>query len=113
MKKKLYYSIGEIAEDLGIPTHNIRYWEKELPFLAPKNRVGGKRAYKKADFEKIQEVYELLHKRKFTIEGVRQYLKNKDSKNLFSFEENVINKKEDISFIKKEILGIIEFIKLF
>ena len=111
MKKKLYYYIGEIADDLGVPTHNIRYWEKELPELAPKTRVGGKRAYKKADVDKLKEVFDLLHNKKFTIEGAKKYLKNKGETNLFSFEEEVVNKKDDISSIKEDVLKIIEFVK--
>lgn len=111
MKKKLYYAIGEIAEELGVPTHNIRYWEKEIPSLAPKNRVGGKRAYKQADFDKISELHDLLHNKKFTIEGAKKYLKGNDEQNLFSYEENVVTKRDDILSIKSELLSLLELVQ--
>ncbi len=111
MKKKLYYTIGEIAEELGVPTHNIRYWEKEIPSLAPKTRVGGKRAYKQSDFDKILELHDLLHNRKFTIEGAKKYLSGKEEVNLFSYETQVVNEIEDITDIKNGLLELLDIVK--
>ena len=75
--KKLYYSIGEVSEITGLKQYVLRYWETEFSQLRPSKNRAGNRTYRLADVELIQEIQTLLYKKKFTIKGARQYLKDK------------------------------------
>ena len=77
--KKLYYSIGEISEKTGLKQYVLRYWETEFSHIKPSKNRAGNRVYKESDYRNIEELKDLLHKRKFTIKGAKQYLKTKHS----------------------------------
>jgi DNA-binding transcriptional MerR regulator len=75
--KKLYYSIGEVSEITGLKQYVLRYWETEFFQLRPLKNSAGNRTYKSHDLDFISEIQKLLYKRKFTIKGARQYLKDR------------------------------------
>ena len=75
--KKLYYSIGEISQKTGLKQYVLRYWETEFSHIKPSKNRAGNRVYKESDFHNIEELKDLLHNRKFTIKGAKQYLKTK------------------------------------
>ena len=75
--KKLYYSIGEVSEITELKQYVLRYWETEFSQLRPSKNRAGNRTYKAHDLELISEIKTLLYKRKFTIKGARQYLKDR------------------------------------
>ncbi len=58
--EKLYWSIGEVAEQLGVNTSLIRYWEKEFGTLRPKRTGKGDRLYTKKDIEQLQRIQHLV-----------------------------------------------------
>ena len=51
--RKLYYSIGEVSEIVGVPSHVLRYWESEFPQLRPKKGRAGNRTYQERDIDLI------------------------------------------------------------
>lgn len=69
---KLFRRIGEVSEDVGVPTHVLRYWESEFPQLKPKKGSGGQRLYRQRDVELVSEIKTLLYNRGYTIEGARK-----------------------------------------
>ncbi len=71
---KLYYRIGEVAELAGVPSYVLRFWESEFPSISPKRTDTGQRLYRKSDVEIILTIKHLLHEKRFTIEGAKQYL---------------------------------------
>ncbi|RMH59499.1 MAG: MerR family transcriptional regulator [Candidatus Hydrogenedentota bacterium] len=73
-KKKLYFTIGEVARILGLKPHVLRYWEEEFPSLNPRKDDAGRRVYRRRDIEEIIRIRELLYERKFTIAGARRVL---------------------------------------
>jgi len=72
--QKLYYKIGEVCAITQIPSHVLRFWEKQFPQLNPNKTPSGHRLYKKRDIQVILEIKELLYQRRFTIQGAREYL---------------------------------------
>ena len=54
----------------------IRYWESEFDILKPKKNGKGDRFFRPVDVKNLYLIYDLLRRRKFTIEGAREYLKN-------------------------------------
>ena len=75
--RKLYYSIGEASERIGVPAHVLRYWESEFPALHPKKGKGGNRLYQERELLLLQQIRALLYDQKFTIAGARAQLSAK------------------------------------
>ncbi len=73
--EKLYWSIGEVAEQLGVNTSLIRYWEKEFGNLKPKRTGKGDRLYTKKEIEQLQRIQHLVKEKGFTLQGAREQLR--------------------------------------
>lgn len=71
---KLYFRIGEVSRITDLAAHVLRFWESEFPKLRPKRTSSGQRLYRKKDVELILKIRHLLHEKKFTIAGAREYL---------------------------------------
>lgn len=72
--KKLYYSIGEVAQLTELDQHVLRYWETEFEELRPNKNRGGRRIYTEQDIALVRRIQQLLRDEKYTIEGARQVL---------------------------------------
>ena len=69
-----FRTIGELADDLGVPQHILRYWETRFPQLRPLQRAGNRRYYRPADVTLAHRIYRLLNQDGYTIRGVQQLL---------------------------------------
>ena len=69
-----FRTIGELAADLGVPQHILRYWETRFPQLRPLQRAGNRRYYRPADVALAQRIHRLLNQDGYTIRGVQQLL---------------------------------------
>ena len=76
MEKKLYYSIGEVAEMLGVNTSMLRFWETEFKDLRPVKNKKGTRSYTQQDIELLRRIHYLTKECGLTLDGARQQLKN-------------------------------------
>lgn len=76
---KLYYSIGEVAEMLGVNASLIRFWEKEFKQLAPKKNKKGNRKFTPEDILVLQRIYQLVKIEGLTLEGAKKALKDKNN----------------------------------
>jgi len=82
--KKQYYSIGEVAIMFRENQSLIRYWETEFDILQPRKNRKGDRFFRPIDIKNLVLIYDLLRRRKFTIEGAKDYLrKNKNAEEKF------------------------------
>lgn len=77
LKQKLYYSISEVAGWFKVNTSLLRYWENEFDILQPRKTRKGDRLFRVEDIKNLQLIYFLLRQRKFSIDGAKNYLKNK------------------------------------
>lgn len=78
--RKVYYSIGEVAELLGLNPSMIRFWEKEFEILEPKKSRKGNRMFTEKDIENLSLIKYLLRDRGYTIPGANKRIKdNKQS----------------------------------
>lgn len=73
--QKQYYSIGEVAGMFKVNTSLLRYWEKEFDILEPRKNRKGDRFFRPVDIKNLQLIHDLLRRRKFTIEGAKDFLK--------------------------------------
>jgi DNA-binding transcriptional MerR regulator len=72
--EQAFRTIGELAADLGVPQHILRYWETRFPQLKPLQRAGNRRYYRPADVALAQRIQRLLNEDGYTIRGVQQLL---------------------------------------
>lgn len=71
---RAFCTIGELAADLGIPQHILRYWETRFPHLRPLQRAGNRRYYRPADVALAHKIHNLLNEQGYTIKGVQKLL---------------------------------------
>ena len=70
---KIYYSIKEVAQMLGVAESTLRFWESEFPQIKPKTARGtGIRQYTEKDIEQLKVIYNLVKVRGFKIAAARK-----------------------------------------
>jgi len=72
-----FRTIGELASELAVPQHILRYWETRFPQLRPLQRAGNRRYYRPADVQLARRIHRLLNEEGYTIRGVQQLLGSK------------------------------------
>ena len=77
---KMYKSIGEVAKEITINTHTLRFWEKEFKQIKPKLLSGNRRYYSEKDINLLKLIYELLKNQGYTIAGVKKLLNSSSIK---------------------------------
>lgn len=83
---KMYYSIKEVSDMVGVPDSTLRYWEKQFKELNPKKSSSGVRQYTKDDIETIKLIHHLLKEKGLNIAAAKDRLKNTKSKVVESSE---------------------------
>ncbi len=72
-----FRTIGELAAELSLPQHILRYWETRFPQLRPMQRAGNRRYYRPADVELVRKISRLLNQEGYTVRGVQQLLRDR------------------------------------
>jgi len=70
-----FRTISEVAEDLDVPQHVLRFWETRFPHIKPLKRGGGRRYYRPDDVDLLRGIRHLLYGEGYTIRGVQRILK--------------------------------------
>lgn len=70
-----FRTISEVAEELDIPQHVLRFWETRFTSIKPLKRGGGRRYYRPDDVELLKGIRQLLYGQGYTIKGVQRILK--------------------------------------
>jgi DNA-binding transcriptional MerR regulator len=71
-----FRTISEVAEELDVPKHVLRFWEVKFPQVRPMKRGGGRRYYRPEDLELLRGIRHLLHIEGYTIRGVQKILRS-------------------------------------
>ena len=69
-----FRTISEVAAELGLPQHILRYWETRFPQLRPLQRAGNRRYYRPADVALARRIDRLLNQEGYTVRGVQKLL---------------------------------------
>lgn len=105
MEKKpgAFWTISEVAVDLELPQHVLRFWETRFPQIKPLKSGGGRRYYRPQDVDLIRGIRSLLYDEGYTIKGVQRILKEKGilAVQEFSSEQNYEDDNEDYEFTSK------------
>ncbi len=70
-----FRTISEVADDLHIPQHVLRFWETKFTQVKPLKRGGGRRYYRPEDIELLRRISDLLYTQGYTIKGVQRLLR--------------------------------------
>jgi DNA-binding transcriptional MerR regulator len=81
--EKLFYTIGEVADQVQVKPYVLRYWESEFKKLNPQKSATGQRTYRKRDIQIATIIKRLLYDEKYTIAGAIQKLEELESKEAF------------------------------
>jgi len=88
--QKQYYSIGEVAKWFRVNQSLLRYWETEFDILEPRKNRKGDRFFRPVDVKNLLLIHDLLRRRKFTLEGAKDYLKkNRNSEEKFAMIQSL------------------------
>ena len=71
-----FRTISEVADDLDLPQHVLRFWETRFAQIKPMKRGGGRRYYRPDDVDLLRGIRHLLYGEGYTIRGVQQILKD-------------------------------------
>ena len=100
---KMYYSIKEVANEIGVNESTLRYWESEFTQLSPKKSSNGVRKYTKDDIRTVRMIYHLVKERRLTIAGARQYLKGAGKREEAEANSAIV---ERLKTVREELLGL-------
>ena len=70
-----FRTISEVAGELDVPKHVLRFWEARFPQIRPMKRGGGRRYYRPEDLALLRGICHLLHAEGYTIKGVQKILR--------------------------------------
>ena len=87
-----FRTISEVADDLDLPQHVLRFWESRFNQIKPMKRGGGRRYYRPEDVDLLRGIKSLLYDEGYTIRGVQRLLKEQGNKLAIDFGKGEIAK---------------------
>ncbi|GAB5419225.1 MAG: hypothetical protein Crog4KO_25700 [Crocinitomicaceae bacterium] len=106
--KKLYYSIGEVADMFDVNTSLIRFWEKEFPAIQPKKNKKGNRLFTPREIGKIDRIYTLVKNEGYTLDGAKKAMRGKPTSQEPEATTNSSNEEviERLELLKNQLLAL-------
>jgi len=92
--KKLYYSIGEVANMFDVNNSLIRFWEKEFSIIKPKKNKKGNRYFTEKDIGNFKIIFHLVKERGYTLDGAKKKLRENKEDTIKNVE--IANQLKDI-----------------
>ncbi len=83
-------SIGEVAEELGVETHVIRFWEEQFSQIKPEHGKGGRRYYYNKQLKVLKRIKKFLYEEDYTIAGLQKLLKKRKQDSYKEEDLNII-----------------------
>src|SRR5882757_11322999 len=72
-----FRTISEVAQELEVPQHVLRFWESKFPQVKPLKRAGGRRYYRPEDVVLLRRIRQCLYDEGYTIKGVQRLLRER------------------------------------
>ena len=79
-----FRTISEVADDLGVQQHVLRFWETKFSQIKPLKRGGGRRYYRPEDVALLKRIHDLLYTEGYTIKGVQKLLKGQGKQQILA-----------------------------
>jgi DNA-binding transcriptional MerR regulator len=71
-----FRTISEVADELEVPQHVLRFWESKFPQIKPLKRAGGRRYYRPDDVALLRRIRQCLYEQGYTIKGVQKLFRD-------------------------------------
>jgi DNA-binding transcriptional MerR regulator len=84
-----FRTISEVADELDVPQHVLRFWETRFAQIKPMKRSGGRRYYRRDDVELLRGIRHLLYGQGYTIRGVQRILREQGIKAVQGFSGGI------------------------
>ncbi len=102
-----FRTISEVAADMQVPQHVLRFWESKFQQIRPVKRAGGRRYYRQEDIRLLKMIQHLLYKQGFTIRGVQKLLRENRGEKFFASFQALVPAAEMPDFsLKKPSLAL-------
>jgi DNA-binding transcriptional MerR regulator len=86
-----FRTISEVADDLDVPQHVLRFWETRFAQIKPMKRSGGRRYYRPEDVNLLRGIRHLLYGQGYTIRGVQRILREQGIKTVQNWQSSAIS----------------------
>ena len=98
-----FRTISEVSEELNVPSHVLRFWEKKFSSIKPMTRGGGRRFYRPNDIILLKAIHKLLYTEMYTISGVQNIFRKKGKAHIIALYDNAQLKINDSQQVKESI----------
>jgi DNA-binding transcriptional MerR regulator len=85
-----FRTISEVAEELNVPQHVLRFWETKFTQIKPMKRAGGRRYYRPSDVDLVRGIRSLLYGEGYTIRGVQRIFKEENAAYVVGVGQGII-----------------------
>ncbi len=109
-----FRTISEVAEDLDVPQHVLRFWETKFAQVRPLKRGGGRRYYRPEDVELLRHIRDLLYTEGYTITGVQRLLRESGGRAVEESAEGEglsASQRAELKALKDELMALRELLK--
>ena len=96
-----FRTISEVASELDVPQHVLRFWESKFTQVRPLKRGGGRRYYRPEDVELLRRIRALLYAEGYTIKGVQRVLRENPRKSVIEAERSTAAAEDGASGLPK------------
>lgn len=93
-----FRTISEVAEDLGVQQHVLRFWETKFTQVKPMKRGGGRRYYRPEDVALLKKIHTLLYAEGYTIKGVQKLLKGVSKTQVLAEQKSIVAQQASKAF---------------
>ena len=107
--KKLYYTMGEVAEMFDVNASLIRYWESKFSCIRPHKNKKGNRLFTPEDIERLKQIYHLVKECGMTLEGANKVMRASSKSNDLSRDTEML---ERLQRIRAALVEVREELKL-
>ena len=112
-----FRTISEVAEDLDVPQHVLRFWETKFSQVRPLKRGGGRRYYRPEDVDLLRHIRDLLYSDGYTIKGVQRLLRESGGRAVVeepsagAGEGLTASQRKELKALKDELMALRELLK--
>jgi DNA-binding transcriptional MerR regulator len=110
-----FRTISEVAEDLDVPQHVLRFWETKFSQVRPLKRGGGRRYYRPEDVELLRHIRDLLYTEGYTIKGVQRLLRESGGRAVVEEAAEgsglTASQRKELKALKDELMALRELLK--
>ena len=101
-----FRTIGEVASELGLDPHVLRFWESKFPQVKPFRGAGNRRYYRPEDVELLRKIKRLLHEEGYTIDGALRLLSGPPAAEPRDGRETIRQAVKELEEVRRLLAGV-------